>query len=696
VKEWLGFGGTTLPDLSFTSAEQQAALLTCINPYVSWTEDDPDRVPAAQRTLKTVEEEDKEDKMQSRDRFARELERLTERYCSHEATDCSFEKGRRLILEKLSTLLRSRIDGLVMNDLRQTPKGVASGSSVFSLGMAMSRLLEPFKLILADGGTLYRIDFAIRQLIEKVKGEEMVRQDEVARAVKNLWDWTGPNLSGSGLDELQKIAWEMSAQFVASFQKRRLFEILQILAQTVRERFAEWAASIQRVFDGFDLAGFTEVSSRLRILGGRLARLAASSTALISCAERDVYAPVDLNMQGYREVLRSNCVLVAGGASLAEEELVDSHWLASLDAHGRPQIHLAIRMAEIEHKYNTESMATMHRKLYARYREHIDARMNQYDIFDYVRYAQEPPHSVTIDRIAELLNRAAQVLIDADSRELCSLIYREPMDLDKRELIRAIGLSVSRKVGRRNFGECHHSDQFSLTLLKTSESSLDAIQNIQRCREDYLKWQQANRNGNPQVDEQLFRAQVQHPFRPELEAWYIERRHALLSGRRLYDHIPPRVVRLLEDPAMMQAFVYCVATGAVGKVDGNWIWHDTANNRQVVLAERESEADLIRAAVVFVLQRREGRRHGQIPIRLEDARRSATEMAQAQGRRRDELIKEFIENRLDSYLDEHFSPRDDEEAYRRERGSLRMIFEFYSHSGTGAELSDRLALSYDA
>jgi hypothetical protein len=180
----------------------------------------------------------------------------------------------------------------------------------------------------------------------------------------------------------------------------------------------------------------------------------------------------------------------------------------------------------------------------------------------------------------------------------------------------------------------------------------------------------------------------------------VERRQSSLEHRAIgaRDHLPPRIVRLLEDPAMMQTFVHCVATGAIEQFDGSWIWHDSANSREVFLTEREAEprADLLRAAVIFVLQQREGRRNGRIPIRLEDARKSAVKAAQDRGLSKDEAVREFVAQKLDDYLRDHFPVGDDEAAHERETRGLRVLFEFYCHPQIQTQLRERLDLGQRA
>lgn len=708
VKEWYGFGGAAVAGLSLTPSEQQVAMLTHLNPYISWTEDDAERVPEVQRNLKTFSENKsakgpKEDKPQSRDRFADELERITELYRRREGGDRTFEKGRRLVFEKLSALLRSRVDDAVMHELQQRPQ-FAWDPEAPDAGTVMTRLFQSLKEVLADGGALQRIDLTISRFIEAMQGEETARQGEAVRAVRDLREWESVGLFGSPVDGPQEAAREASAEYLAAYQKFRLLQDMQKLVREVRGRFEEWTSLLRRMFDGLVLgvehSGFADTRKQLRRLGGRLGRLAENPTALISCADRNPYDPVDLTMQGYRDQLRQDCVLVDGRVTLAETALAASRWQVGVDVHGRPQVELLVRLDGAERRFGPDTVALLHRELHDRFRAWIDPRMDQHDVFDYLLYAQQPPRAVNSDRVAQLLNSAADVLINAESPELCTLIYRDPVDQNKRNLASAIFQSVSRGLGNSDLTEAHHSDRFALTLLKIRKPNLDSIHNIGECRDDYLKWQQTGRNGHQEHDEQLFRAQVYHPFRPELEAWYIERRHSLLTNRGLQpeDHIPPRLVRLLEDPAMMQAFVHCVATGAVEKVDGSWVWHDTVNGRDVVLTERDVEirADLVRVAVVFALQQREGRRQGLIPIRPEDARRSAVAAAQAKGRSRDDVVKEFVKDRLDAYLDTHFPIGDDEQTYHRERRSLRMLFEFYGHPETLPQIGERLDLVYRA
>jgi hypothetical protein len=84
IKEWYGFGGAAVAGMKLSPAEEQVAALTYINPFISFSEDDADRVPADQRVTKTASEwrnakQPREKKTESALRFAAELEDVTAR-----------------------------------------------------------------------------------------------------------------------------------------------------------------------------------------------------------------------------------------------------------------------------------------------------------------------------------------------------------------------------------------------------------------------------------------------------------------------------------------------------------------------------------------------------------------------------------------------------------------------------------------
>lgn len=174
-------------------------------------------------------------------------------------------------------------------------------------------------------------------------------------------------------------------------------------------------------------------------------------------------------------------------------------------------------------------------------------------------------------------------------------------------------------------------------------------------------------------------------FPQELEAWYIERSNIKEQNSVALPTLPPRIVRLLEDPEMMQIFVHGIATGAVERIESKgWFWHGPDGD--VVLTDNENDpaADVVKAAVIFVLKKGEGRRGGLIPIPREAARQSVVESAREKGQALDEMLVEFVKIRLDSFLADN--------APARLRSALKMVFTFYCDPQTRTGLQFRVNL----
>ncbi len=707
VKEWYGFGGAAAAGMELTPADEQVALLTYVNPFLSPIEDDPDRVPAADRVTKTFQERrsanlPKENKAESRDRFAVDLEGVTLRFKDAEGAEHSFEKGRRLVFDKVSQHLRSRIDEAVMGELRRNPQ-FGCDEAARDHGTVLTRLYQELREILADQGPLNTIDVKVSTFIDALEGEEERLQQEAVRTIKDLKEWTPSALFGGSVDEPQIAARDASAEYLVAYQRSRLLRDMQQLVRDVKVRFQDWAGLLKAVFGRLVLdvtsSGHAETARQLRRLRGRLQRLAQNPTARISCSpDWDPQQNPDVEMLGYREKLRQECATLEGGRSMTSQALSGSSWELGVDAHGRPWVKLALRLENRDFDYDGHDLSELHHALYRHFRATIDQRIATRDVFDYLLYVQQAPHHVPPEEIARILSLGAEVLINAEAPETCHLVFKDPVDTTKRNLKDAIFRAVEKGLGNVVVTESHHSDLHAINVLKIRKPNLESINNLRECREDYVRWQQEQRGGGEDHDKRLLRAQVYHPFRPELEAWYVERRHFQLLNRTFdeHDHIPPRIVRLLEDPAMMQAFVHCVATGAVEKQGQGWIWHDSVNDREVMLTDpkHEPKADLVRAAVIFALQQREGREHGRIRINCQDAEQSAVDAAQKQGKTEEEAIQTFLNEGLDSFLKEHFPSDDQPVLHQRELAGLRMIFEFYGHPTTRPLLRERLDLSY--
>jgi hypothetical protein len=228
-------------------------------------------------------------------------------------------------------------------------------------------------------------------------------------------------------------------------------------------------------------------------------------------------------------------------------------------------------------------------------------------------------------------------------------------------------------------------------LIKIKKPSLDQIRDIEVCRDDYLALRADSLNKNETHDMELRRAQVFHPFRQELEAWYIERYYRSKESSAKVPTLPPRVARLLEDPEMMQIFVQGVATGAVELGAAGWVWHGPNEDIMLTSKETDPNADVIKAAVIFALRQGEGRPGGLRPITREAARQSVTNRAQAQQKTRDQMLVEFVstkvdqdKTKLDKLLLENASPEF--------RDELRMVFTYYCDPKTRTALQLRVDL----
>ncbi len=704
VKEWYGFGGAAVAGMSLTPAEEQVARLTFVNPYLSMTSEEPDRLSAEDLITKTYQEHKnanlpKEKKIESRDRFAIELEGVTQRYKNPDAADQSFEKGRRVVFDKLSRHLESRIDQVVLNELQQNPR-FGRDPDALDQGTVMTRFFQELKEVLADHGALARIDEMVSTFISALDGEEERHQQEAVRAVKDLKEWAPAGFFGGSVNEPQVAAREASATYIETYQRTRLLRDMQNLVRALRARLQAWAGTFKKAFDALvtdvSHSGYADSRKQLRRFNARLQRLAQNPTARISCAsDWDPLTNPDLEMLGYREKLRQECVSAEGG-TLAAAALAGSSWELAVTTGAQPQVRLRIVLEgeQIDHDENT--FGELHTALYKYFRKTIDERIEARDIFDYLRFVGQPPHNVAAEKIGQVLNEGAEVLINAEASEACRLVFKDPVDQDKRNLTQAILRAVDEGLRNIDVSDSPHSDPHSITLLKIKKPNLESIHNIVECREDYIRWQQDHRNRDEDHDKQLARAQVFHPFRPELEAWFIERRHFDLAKESIdeHDHIPPRIVRLLENPAMAQAFVHCVATGAVKKRDQSWVWHRDGEDVTLTDAEREPRAGLVRVAVVFALQQREGRKGGRTRITLDEARQSAVAAAQARSLTRDDAISDFLDNELDGFLASHCPANGQPEVHNREVAGLRMIFEFYGHPGIRTPVADRLDLSY--
>ena len=701
VAEWYGFAAAAVAGMQLSEAELQVVKMTYVNPYVSWSEDDPDKVLPKDKSIRTHKEQKeankktKESESQSRDRFARELEERTNLYKKEEAGEYTFAKGRRLVLDRVSQLLQRKVDDMVIQHLIQNPQFGADMASP-DQGTTMTRLLQELLEIQSDGGPLQNIHRTVTKMSAPLQGQEEALAQEAVASLNEVKEWKPGGLLSWGtppVDQTQSTCREAHGEYIREYQKRRLMQDMQKVLEQVELRFRQWTSAIQTIFRSLvrdeEDSCYVETRNQLTKLDGRLNRLARNPNALIS-VQQDPRNP-DVTMQGYTEKLREICVSPAG-TSLYQEALSNSQWALSLDARGAVRLDLALTLNGTTHRYDGDQIRQLHQDLHENFRQLIDVRMASLDIFDYLLYLQNLPRTVTPKQIGQSLNGGAEVLINSANAppDTCLLVYVEPVDPHKRNLAEAIRASINELLGNINVPHVQHSDRHSITLLNIRKPYVENITNLRNCREDYITWQREDKTiRDPDKQEKLQRALVYHPFRPELEAWHIERRHFRQKDIQENDHIPTRIARLLNDPAMMQAFVHCIATGAVKKQDENWSWQRTTSDAIMLTdGKEEPAADVVRAAVVFVLQQREGKKGGRVPIVLEDAEKSAVLAAQNLGRSKNELVAEFLNN-LEPFLDKHF-PRQSSPSCDRERNGLKLIFEFYGSPLVRSRLDQRM------
>lgn len=692
ITGWYQFAGAAIADERLTPAEAQIIYLTYVNPFVSLIQPDVDKVEPQDRETKTYRENRdvkgvKESQEDSRDRFAAKLESIIGLYTNPGGGERTFEKGRQQVYEKVTARLNSRVDRLIIDEFTQNP-AFASDQVDPEHGTTYTRLFEEVRYILSDDGPLKKIDATISKFIDTLNNEEATRVQQPVDALYALRrsKKTGFNPLSVWVEGYQQAAREECAEYVRWFQKRLLLRDMQQIVRAVITRFAAWERAMSKVLDSLVLregesALFNIRRKHLSQLSDRLYRAARNPSALISFDPNP-----DVEMQGYRDQLRES-VNTVGGGTLASNALSNSHWQANVRSDGTPELTLKVA-GTATGTYTPDSIKNLAQDLHDYFHQEISRHLGSKDIFDYLLYVQGR-HDIGPEQMANLLNGAASPLINAGGAiEECKLIYKEPTGNEKLGLAALIQAELKRANASTKDPERSYSDANSITVLKIKKPNLSEIVDLEECRSDYNRWQLEKLNGDTKHDTQLYRAQVYHPFRPELEAWFIERRHWLTKGEFPADsHLPPRIVRLLEHPEMFQAFVHCLATGAIEKIQGDWVWH-AGGGRDLKLSDydKEGQVDILRAAIVFCLQKREVGRSIQT-ITLADAKKSAVAYHQAQSKTLDEMLQVW-KTGLDDFLRDNLYDGSNE----KEVAALRIVLDFYADAGTRTGLQHRTKL----
>ena len=720
VNRWYEFGAIEVSRQEVTPDELANDLpLAYCNPFLSYG-DLNDNLPVERIEIKTYEENRKakgikESQTESRDRFARDLRATLDSYTDLSGGERTFEKGRRLVRKVITRTLTEMTDRAIAEAISAS-QAVGASADDPDAGTPLTRLYAETQELAGLAGPLGIIEDVLKRCLDHMDSSAALQRQEVIDAIAGLGDVRPPFVSlTTWVDTPQKAARDEAARYVIWFQKRHLLADMRDIVATIRKRYGQWADAIREVLVSTVLpqvdrapALATVRKMHIQRLNDRLLRLARDERAMISLASRrdQQNGSFDLTMRGYADVMRRRAV-VDQGETLAAQMVARSRWQAGIGADGRPTVSLAFDQGGT--LQSVTDLRDLHELLRDRFRPTVDSRLQDIDIFDYLQYEQQDnlKHDrLSVEAIVARFREAAKLLLNDGRMAACRWVYRQPSGGNKQNIADALRtrLTDASDGDEVNGSIPTYSDRTSLILLKAARIEHGHVKDVQDCEAKYLETLRVERGGG--ADTELQRALIYHPFRGEAEAWYIERlfsrRQSLsLSATSL---IPPRVVRLLDNPEQFQAFVHCLATGAVYRDDTarRWYWKSPAREAPVDL----DGGDLMRAAVVFVLQRREAGSSRRFPITpeaaFESARLAAADFVQADRRgmaglgffgqleafTADEPLTSFLKNSVPISENARGNAVGEAE-YERLIHGLRMAMQFNGSPSTKAELSAR-------
>nr|WP_294577744.1 tubulin-like doman-containing protein [uncultured Rhodopila sp.] len=725
INRWYQF--ESKPELSEDDTVHTVPLAYC-NP-VYFLGKQSDSISAHDINVKTFQENrkakgPKESQPESLARFAKELRAATTRYLNASGGEGTFEKGRRFVrqsvtetlLQKVDAQVREAIDGFTVIGIPVLADGTElaqRGGSVrpppATEGTQMTRLLAQLQILGGTEGPLGNLEALLgncneglalkRGDVEHRYNSAIVTLSETSPSRMPLLTW---------VEDPQLFARQECADYVTWHQKRHLLLDMRDIIAAVRQRYTAWRDALQEVMLSIVLERGDRVpklssirSDHLDRLINRLLRLSNDKRSLISLAPA---GRQEIWMQGYADKLRQIGTREDRDETLAWQWVQRSKWVAGLDKTGRPTFSLAIqRNGQYE---QVPDIRRIDQFLFDAFRPVIDTKLRNVDIFDYLKFEVDE-HGAEARNIAVRLNDSAALLLDDQKAGGVRWVYRQPVGAYNQNFADAL----KGQLGEVNIATgnttassiINYTDPTSLTLLKAARLDYSDIEDIKTCQREYTALLGSNIQVN---DRELQRALIYHPFRGESEAWFIERQVArrtrnITSADSL---VPPRIVRLLDRPDYFRAFVLCLATGAVERDDDTtaWVWH--APGRSVKLSKPGE--DLIRAAVVFVLQRIEDEPRSLFPIELASALASAkaaaadptgTHKRGVEGMSYAQQVQAFIrDENLDRFLDTsfpigHATDDDYQKAHHaRDREGLKMAMQFYGDPANTADLSNRM------
>ncbi|MBK8540740.1 MAG: hypothetical protein IPL60_12165 [Ardenticatenia bacterium] len=528
-------------------------------------------------------------------------------------------------------------------------------------------------------------------------------------AIQSLKDFQPSGLTKmrNWVEPLQIAARDQAYEYVRTEQMYVLLRLTQELLGVVGDRLQLWKSVFDEVFSTLaisdpsrpgDGSGAIGVVGReyLERLEGRLRRLATFRSARISCLPSSETDP-DTSMQGFRDVLRDLAVKGDGGTEVGEQRAALAEWQVNV-VDGQPRCILRLDGKEFE----LRDLAGLHRHLFAEFSTQADNRLRDVDIFDFVKYLQSQVVGFQLSDLTNILRQESSVLISAAVEEEAVLVTSRPQSPDAQALSNAIAADLRGTYDR--FQTIHeYSDRHSIYLIRLHFQAWDQYYDIQTCKREYERIQGQNLSGNTLEDSSLYRAQVHHVFPHELEAWYIERWFLTQHEGRV--ELTPRVVRLLEDPAMTQAFIRCLAVGSVVRNEnGLWRFRYAPGESELPDAHLteyrhpETFEDLLRAAEVMCLSQRDCRPNVHLSILRESAVASFEACMHNGASLAEWMVGDKVSTaKVDAYLDEYFAQPTHmdphhRERYVSERKSLEVLFRFYLHPMTKVGLRHRVEL----
>ena len=606
VTGWYQFAASSLAGEKLSLTESQDVMLAYINPYKSFNQTEEDKIDPQELETKTYNENKavkgvKESYEESRDRFAKRLDDLTNVYTNIGGGNRTFMKGRRLVKDKVTNRLRKKIDELIINELKQN-QTFAVDPDNREQGTPLTRIYREINHII--GIYLKQIDGTIAQFIETMQKDRGDLEQKPIEALRELSasKKTGFIQFGNWVEPYQKAAREEFFEYIRWYQKYNLLQDMQEIVRSVSDHFSRWRIVLKNMFDELSQNGNSSALFRIKLdkieaLNQRIYRASRNPTAKISLQENDE------TMSGYINQLRNSATGASSGETLAEKKLAESVWETGIDSRGNPELRLIVENLNKEQKtYKNDYIKNVVEDLQNHFQEEIRQRLKNTDIFDYLLYLQKSA-GVEGSKIIEKLRGSAESLLTATGTEESRLIYSDPLGVDKTELAAELQKNLKVLDSGAKDPERGHSDSNSITLLKVKKPNLNEIEDIKNCENEY----KAELSLKPKVPAQVKRiqfAQVYHPFRAELEAWHIERLHWRSEDQSPNTLMPARIVRLLENPEMMQAFVQSIATGAIKKNGYDWVWEHTEPRKLTNYDLDGDKADLMSAAITFILRQR--------------------------------------------------------------------------------------------